>query len=43
MSNIKSYNSNQKNVIKHEDFFGRGLGIALFFDHGFKMTEGVAI
>ncbi|KOK65274.1 hypothetical protein AEW68_23240, partial [Salmonella enterica subsp. enterica serovar Heidelberg] len=25
MSNIKSYISNQKNIIQHDDFFGRRL------------------
>ncbi|APX79191.1 hypothetical protein PUW30_18990 [Salmonella enterica subsp. enterica serovar Gallinarum] len=43
MSDIKSYISNQKNIIQHDDFFGRGLDIALCFDHGFIMPEGVAI
>ncbi|ECG9374720.1 glycosyltransferase family 8 protein, partial [Salmonella enterica] len=28
MSVIKSYISNQKNVIQHDDFFGRRLDIA---------------
>ncbi|ELX86467.1 hypothetical protein SEE10_019412 [Salmonella enterica subsp. enterica serovar Enteritidis str. SE10] len=43
MSDIKSYISNQKNIIQHDDFFGRGLDIALCFDHGFIMPAGVAI
>lgn len=43
MSNIKSYISNQKNIIQHDDFFGRRLDIALCFDHGFIMPAGVAI
>ena len=43
MSDIKSYISNQKNIIQHDDFFGRGLDIALYFDHGFIMPAGVAI
>ncbi|ECP5092171.1 glycosyltransferase family 8 protein, partial [Salmonella enterica] len=43
MSDIKSYISNQKNIIQHEDFFGRRLDIALCFDHGFIMPAGVAI
>ncbi|EBM3948121.1 glycosyltransferase family 8 protein, partial [Salmonella enterica] len=43
MSVIKSYISNQKNVIQHDDFFGRRLDIALCFDHGFIMPAGVAI
>ncbi|MFB1921069.1 hypothetical protein [Salmonella enterica] len=43
MSDIKSYISNQKNIIQHDDFFGRGLDIALCFDHGFIMPVGVAI
>ncbi|UXL44638.1 hypothetical protein N7E69_07695 [Salmonella sp. 3C] len=43
MSDIKSYISNQKNIIQHDDFFGRGLDIALCFDHGFIMPTGVAI
>ncbi|EPA4563100.1 hypothetical protein ACLLSK_003221, partial [Salmonella enterica] len=34
MSDIKSYISNQKNIIQHDDFFGRRLDIALCFDHG---------
>lgn len=42
MSDIKSYISNQKNIIQHDDFFGRGLDIALCFDHGFIMPAGVA-
>ncbi|EAS6016775.1 glycosyltransferase family 8 protein, partial [Salmonella enterica] len=43
MSDIKSYISNQKNIIQHDDFFGRRLDIALCFDHGFIMPAGVAI
>ncbi|EAR5408976.1 glycosyltransferase family 8 protein, partial [Salmonella enterica] len=43
MSDIKSYISNQKNIIQHDDFFGRRLDIALCFDHGFIMSAGVAI
>lgn len=43
MSEIKSYISNQKNIIQHDDFFGRRLDIALCFDHGFIMAAGVAI
>ncbi len=43
MSNIKSYISNQKNIIQHDDFFGRRLDIALCFDSGFIMPAGVAI
>lgn len=43
MSDIKSYISNQKNIIQHDDFFGRGLDIALCFDHGFIMPAGVVI
>lgn len=43
MSNIKSYILNQKNIIQHDDFFGRRLDIALCFDHGFIMPAGVAI
>ncbi|MEA7188027.1 hypothetical protein ONJ45_28335, partial [Salmonella enterica subsp. enterica serovar Virginia] len=39
----KSYISNQKNIIQHDDFFGRRLDIALCFDHGFIMPAGVAI
>ncbi|EAT7599321.1 glycosyltransferase family 8 protein, partial [Salmonella enterica] len=34
MSDIKSYISNQKNIIQHDDFLGRRLDIALCFDHG---------
>ncbi|EDB7511316.1 glycosyltransferase family 8 protein, partial [Salmonella enterica] len=33
----------QKNIIQHDDFFGRRLDIALCFDHGFIMPAGVAI
>ncbi|EHV5038935.1 glycosyltransferase family 8 protein, partial [Salmonella enterica subsp. enterica serovar Muenchen] len=43
MSDIKSYISNQKNIIQHDDFFGRRLDIALCFDHVFIMPAGVAI
>lgn len=39
MSDIKSYISNQKNIIQHDDFFGRRLDIALCFDHGIGFVE----